>query len=69
MKSPKNKMNVRTEATCYVCHEEMEPDFGVRSNSWFEGILGARLLVCSTECRDVYDTGNLAKLEAAEVEE
>ena len=62
MKRSKYTTTVSNDATCMVCHNDMDERTGVRSNTWFNGIVGARAVLCSSECRDKYDAGNLAKL-------
>ena len=41
---------------CTVCGEAVSIDTASRSNRWYEGIVGVRMLLCSPECRDKYDT-------------
>ncbi len=66
MKRSSYKTNVSNDATCMVCHNDMDDRTGVRSNTWFKGIIGARAVLCSSECRDSFDEDNRVVMEAME---
>ena len=67
MKRSNYTTTVSNDATCMVCHNDMDDRTGVRSNTWFHGIVGARAVTCSDVCRDKFDAGNLALIEKLEV--
>lgn len=62
MKPSNYKTTYANDATCMVCHHDMDYEFGIKSNSWFGGIIGARAVLCSEECRDSFDEENLSQL-------
>lgn len=62
MKRSNYKTSYADDATCMVCHEQMNYDYGVRSNSWFNGFVGARAVLCSEECRESFDRDNLSHI-------
>ena len=69
MKRSNHKTNVSNDATCMVCHNDMDDRTGVRSNTWFHGIVGARAVLCSDVCREKFDAGNLAQIESEQEDE
>lgn len=64
MKRSSYKTTVSDDATCMVCHEDIDDRTGVRSNTWFKGIIGARAVLCSDTCRDSFDEDNRIVMEA-----
>ena len=66
MKRSNHKTTVSNDATCMVCHNDMDDRTGVRSNTWYKGIIGARAVLCSSECRDNFDADNRVVMEAME---
>ncbi len=68
MKRSNYKTTVTNDATCFVCHNDMDDRTGIRSNSWFKGVLGVRAILCSEKCRDKFDVDNrvyVANMEEA----
>ena len=66
MKRSKYTTTVSDDATCMWCHTDMDERTGVRSNTWYKGIIGARAVLCSSECRDNFDADNRVVMEAME---
>ena len=66
MKRSSYKTTVSDDATCMWCHTDIDERTGVRSNTWFHGIIGARAVLCSSECREAYDDDNLAHIIEAQ---
>lgn len=62
MKRSGYKTSYATDATCMQCHEDMSYDGGVRSNTWWEGQVGVRAILCSETCRETYDGENLSHI-------
>ena len=56
------KTTVNEDATCMWCHEDIDERTGVRSNTWFHGIIGARAVLCSDDCRTKFDADNLVHI-------
>ncbi len=64
MKRSAYKTTVSDDATCMWCHEDIDDRTGVRSMTWFKGIIGARAVLCSDNCRDNFDADNRVVMEA-----
>lgn len=60
MKRPKTRSDTIKDAACLVCHEHVDIFYPVRSNTWFAGITGVRVMLCSTACQEKYDAENLS---------
>ena len=45
-----------------VCHNDLNEGIAVRSNTWWEGMVGTRAKLCSETCRDTFDRQNLSHL-------
>ena len=45
---------------CLVCHEDMDDRTGIRSHSWYRGLVGTRAVLCSPECQKSWDIENLS---------
>ena len=67
MKRSNYKTNVTHDATCMECHVGIDDRTGVRSNSWFKGVLGVRAILCSEVCRDKFDVSNRVYVANMEV--
>jgi hypothetical protein len=55
---------VLRDPICMYCGEPSDAYLPIRSNTWYEGMVGTRATLCSTECRNQWDADNLAYLEA-----
>lgn len=51
----RQRSNIREDATCTVCRSKVDIMFPIRSNTWAYGMVGVRMMLCSVECRRVYD--------------
>jgi hypothetical protein len=53
----KRKVAETMQPVCMVCKRDMSIDVGYKSNGWFKGVVGVRVLLCSPECVDLYAGG------------
>jgi hypothetical protein len=56
------KSSLEDDGICAVCGEEMSYSQAVRSRRFYEGVIGARLCLCSRECAEAYDRGLEARM-------
>ena len=52
------------QMACLICHEDMDDRTGIRSQSWYRGVIGTRAILCSPECQKAWDAENLSYLSA-----
>ena len=53
----KRKKAETMQPVCMVCKEDMSIDVAYKSNVWFKGMEGVRVLLCSPKCLDMYADG------------
>lgn len=62
MKRSRNRTTYATDSICTWCGDGINYDSAIRSNTWWKGMIGVRVMLCTEKCRDEYDVANMSHI-------